>query len=1421
MICIYTPTNTDYTKNGDAVLTPTSCALSMTLNGAWQLTLEHPYDPEGRYKYITEGAVIRAEIKCIRELTSTAQRFRVYNIKKGLQSITAIAFPIAMEANFDAPIDNLVITGKTGIQAMAQLQTKTQKYTLQTDITKTGSSSFSNTNISSAIASGSDNAFISVWGGEIIYDNLKFFVKGSVGDGTAANHKITYGHNLTAIEYNKDDSGLTTRIYPISKDGIRLNGTGYVDSSRAGDYPLIHARYIQAPYNLIEDDIASATATATMTAQAKSAVGTQASTLSHSTYNNYIKGNYEPAYIKSIKSEIISAVQSMALADVFHAGLKSLFEKTIADNMAWLSDLEQPEWGWMEVQADGWKYGNADGYAKSQYLYIDKKWRYFNSQGFWERPKDDADAWDWYQPTGSSARKYGNFTKYYAHNTYVYITVNGQMKEYWFNSEGWYEDDESGDSDYTWQGSGTSADPWWFGDSGSTGKYLKDGWWFIDGTYYYFDSNGYYDGSTKRDNYQWDWNDGGSADRSWFGNPNNEAYAAVYLTSQWAKINGTWIYFDANGNAELSNTSQARAVGVFTTQMAGLKTTANTWKTNLYNLLYQLMTAYCNKLFASGYDLPSITITVNMADLSKTTEYQNFEDLETVKLGDAVKCKDQVHNITVENRVIGLTYDCIRDYNSSVTIGKAAATVSQMIGGSSSGEVAGGFDTSVIENTLTTHTNEIGALQQGKQDKLQAGTGIDITNNVISATGGGGGGLQYWTETADRIERSVQKPVEGGWTANSNYLRTDQAVFKYGNRTYKRTHYGDGHKAVCGWAIVNTNAAWYQPLYLSTDPDDVEFVENDINLETYSGTLTWSGLTFYTAGTGMMEHYYPGLEVDTELLYLGRFDRQSGETDRECLLRAYAELIRVSNLRTTDSFRTGISVKDDYCFFGGYSVEEEPEIIDLPFWVDSIGRVNATDFLLEGISILQRYIQDVKINGTSIVSDQIANLVDFTGATGSSTGEPGLVPAPAANSNLEFLCSNGAWKYVVRGVTGDEYDALPATKYTDNVMYLILQLAQIFGNAATISLESPNGITLESSQVSQNIGTLSAYEYSAGHEGFNLAINNLTIGTEYTLRFDFQFTDAAFIGTDYRTGYKIADSIKSDYSDYTQWPENLARDEEKHSHSVTFTATKATMYLAFELDGCSDGQNNYFTISNMRAYPSAGNGTLIYNGLSYGGEGAVMTGATASADGRSGAVPKPTTADVNKFLKGDGTWAAIGETETDIFSIFDTTNINDQYSSGTLGGGKFEFSVDENVGWWSASATAYNDTAIDLTNIDTLRIKITITDQADFGFFWVTFSQTKYTWGGSSWPGIYYNEDSTLKISEGGVYDIDVSSLTGNYYIYIGATTGKASETHGDCDNSKNGKITGSVTGFYTVKEGETPLPLIVQNGKLCIIYET
>lgn len=746
MISIYSQDNTEYTKNGDAVLIPTRCDLSLTINGAWQLTLEHPYDQEERYKYIVEGAVVQCDIKCIRELPVVKQRFRIYTYTKGLHGITAIGFPIAMESTYDAPIDNLVISGKTGAQAMALIQAFTNKYTLSTDVTKTASASMSNTNVNSAIASGNSNSFIGAWGGEILYSNYDYMVKNRLGDNVAGDHRIIYGRNLTNIEYKKDDSGLTTRIYPISEDGIRLNGTGYVDSPKISDYPVIHHRFMQAPYSLIDTDASSATATAQQTRTSLSAISTQTTTLSQGVDNS----SYPPEYIKQQRADIVAAVQTMALNGVISTSLYNAAAKTISDAMAWMNNLAQPEWDWMGSYEAGWKYGNSDGYAVSQYIKIGKTWRYFGSNGNWQEPADSSNEWDWYQNTEETGKKYGDFSRYYAHNEYVFITLSGQLKQYWFNEEGWYEEDESGDSDYAWNGSGTSEDPWWFGESSS--KYLKSCWAFIDGTYYFFDEYGYYDGSTKFDDYQWDWVDDGS--RAWFGNPDHE-YAAFYLVNQWCKIDGSWYYFDNDGYVYDDNAARANVISLYTTGMAALATTVSTQATALYTLLYSLMTAYAQSKFDSGVDMPYITITVNMADLSKTTEYAGYENLETVKLGDSVECIDNEHDISMTNRVIGLTYDVIRDYNSEVVLGNAAATVASIVGNANGQAVAGGFDTSAIESQLDSLQNKMGDfLLNGAsvvtngvgQLNLQSGENISISRDgrTLTISGEGGGNHNYY-----------------------------------------------------------------------------------------------------------------------------------------------------------------------------------------------------------------------------------------------------------------------------------------------------------------------------------------------------------------------------------------------------------------------------------------------------------------------------------------------------------------------------------------------------------------------------------------------------------------------------------------------------------------------------------------------------
>ena len=47
-------------SNGQAILLPTVCEDTEELSGAWTLNLEHPIDPEGRWKLIQEGNIVKA-----------------------------------------------------------------------------------------------------------------------------------------------------------------------------------------------------------------------------------------------------------------------------------------------------------------------------------------------------------------------------------------------------------------------------------------------------------------------------------------------------------------------------------------------------------------------------------------------------------------------------------------------------------------------------------------------------------------------------------------------------------------------------------------------------------------------------------------------------------------------------------------------------------------------------------------------------------------------------------------------------------------------------------------------------------------------------------------------------------------------------------------------------------------------------------------------------------------------------------------------------------------------------------------------------------------------------------------------------------------------------------------------------------------
>ena len=62
MISVFDIGNTNYTGNGNAVLQPTKCKIKNIAGGNYDLTMTHPIDPQGKWKHMQPGAIIRCPV---------------------------------------------------------------------------------------------------------------------------------------------------------------------------------------------------------------------------------------------------------------------------------------------------------------------------------------------------------------------------------------------------------------------------------------------------------------------------------------------------------------------------------------------------------------------------------------------------------------------------------------------------------------------------------------------------------------------------------------------------------------------------------------------------------------------------------------------------------------------------------------------------------------------------------------------------------------------------------------------------------------------------------------------------------------------------------------------------------------------------------------------------------------------------------------------------------------------------------------------------------------------------------------------------------------------------------------------------------------------------------------------------------------
>lgn len=235
MIQIYSPENKDYEHNGDMTLMPEEAEIHVILNGEWTATIEHPIDDEGRWKYITDNAVVKMPS------FNGEQLFRIQNKEKSDSGVSAELTPIFLDAKEDCFLVDVRPTEKSGQEALDIMTTPNNVYTAKSDIKKTSTAYYQTKNLIEAINGNDDNAFTKRWGGEILYNNYEVIVNERVGADRGVH--VVYGKNIVKDGFSEtiDMTDVVTRIVPKAYNGYVIEGEApWVDSPIIDKYPTVH-----------------------------------------------------------------------------------------------------------------------------------------------------------------------------------------------------------------------------------------------------------------------------------------------------------------------------------------------------------------------------------------------------------------------------------------------------------------------------------------------------------------------------------------------------------------------------------------------------------------------------------------------------------------------------------------------------------------------------------------------------------------------------------------------------------------------------------------------------------------------------------------------------------------------------------------------------------------------------------------------------------------------------------------------------------------------------------------------------------------------------------------------------------------------------------------------------------------------------
>lgn len=245
IVIIFEQDEQNFDTIGLGMLVPNSGEVYEEFNGDFTLTFQHPYDASGKWKRIEMGRIVLAETP------RGKQPFRIYYHKPTMDGIEVQARHIFYDL-MDNICESVEFSGSAqgAMDAIQNSLSIPMPFTFYTDILcDTGSIGCTMDNPVSLLLKeewdnneGETKSFFYFYGGELKRDFFNVSMLESLGSDRGV--FIAYRKNLVGLEVTEDISDVATRIYPIGKDGLALEGQ-YIDSPYIGNYAYPKIKVIE------------------------------------------------------------------------------------------------------------------------------------------------------------------------------------------------------------------------------------------------------------------------------------------------------------------------------------------------------------------------------------------------------------------------------------------------------------------------------------------------------------------------------------------------------------------------------------------------------------------------------------------------------------------------------------------------------------------------------------------------------------------------------------------------------------------------------------------------------------------------------------------------------------------------------------------------------------------------------------------------------------------------------------------------------------------------------------------------------------------------------------------------------------------------------------------------------------------------